>query len=133
VTGQPEAPIPTITGVSRPYWDGLGAKELRVQHCSTCDHSWLPAREECPRCLAAEPVWQTVPPTARAVSWVTYHRAMHPYFADKVPYTVVLAELDCGARLISTTETPEKLSIDALLDVRFTQVADVWITQVEPA
>ena len=31
-----------------------------------------------------------------------YHRAYHPSFADRVPYNLVLVELDEGLRLIAT-------------------------------
>jgi uncharacterized OB-fold protein len=39
--------------------------------------------------------------SARVISWVVYHRAFHPAFADRVPYNVVVVELAEGPRLIS--------------------------------
>ncbi|MHB1469243.1 MAG: OB-fold domain-containing protein, partial [Solirubrobacteraceae bacterium] len=50
--------------------------------------------------------------------WVVYRRAYHPAFADRVPYNVIVAELDEGPRLISNVvgiEAGDGLFLDAPL------------------
>lgn len=39
-------------------------------------------------------------------SFAVYHRAMHPDFADSIPYTVAMVELDEGVRMVGTMVEP---------------------------
>lgn len=100
-------PLPTITPLTRPFWDGLAEGELRYQGCRDCGNAWLPAREECPNCLSSNVDWQVASGRGRIVSWVVYHTAVHPAFADRVPYNVAVVELDEGPRLITNVKAPE--------------------------
>jgi uncharacterized protein len=96
------APLPEVTPLTAPYWTGLAEGRLLHQRCARCGHAWLPAREECPRCLAADPNWVESTGAGRLISWVVYHQPMHEYFADRVPYRVAVIELAEGPRLISS-------------------------------
>lgn len=96
-----DAPLPEVTSLTEPYWTGLAEGRLLYQRCLLCGHSWLPAREECPHCLAADPEWVQAAGTGRLISWVVYHHAAHSYFAGQLPYTVAVIELSEGPRLIS--------------------------------
>lgn len=96
-----EHPRPDLDGPGAPFWEGAQAGELRIMRCDDCGNAFLPAREECPGCLSASVKWVAARGTGRLVSWIEYHRAFHPAFKDKVPYTVALVELDEGARIIS--------------------------------
>jgi uncharacterized OB-fold protein len=109
-------PEPDITPLNQPYWDGLKQGELRFQRCKSCGNCWLPARESCPKCLAAEPEWRASSGRGKIVSWVVYHTAYHDAFADRVPYDVTLVELDEGPRLLTNIVNGGRgahLSIDA--------------------
>ena len=70
-------------------------------------HAWLPARAECPNCLAAEWDWTTASGKGRVISWVIYHHAYHDAFKARLPYNVALVELDEGPRLITNIINPE--------------------------
>ena len=115
-------PLPEITPLSKPYWDGLQAGRLRFQRCQACGHAWLPARAECPECWKAEWQWTDASGRGHVVSWVIYHHAYHPEFKDRLPYNVALVELDEGPRLITNVvklgnrklaiELPVKLCIE---------------------
>ena len=94
-------PLPQIDERSRPYWDGLAQGRLLFQHCESCGHNWLPARDACPACLAPNPSWQPSGGTGRVVSWVVYHTAYHDALKDRLPYDVTLVELDEGPRLLT--------------------------------
>lgn len=98
--------------------------------CKICSHAFLPAREDCPSCLSADPEWQTSSGRAKLVSWVVYHRAFHPAFADRIPYTAAIIELEEGPRLISNiigVEDPEKLTIDEPLLVEIENDDGVYV------
>jgi hypothetical protein len=79
----------------------LADGRLTFQRCERCANAWLPPREHCPRCLSPAWGWEDASGDAKVVSWVVFHRAFHPAFADRVPYNVVVAELAEGPRLIS--------------------------------
>lgn len=94
-------PAPEVSPLTEPYWTALAAGRLEFQRCPACGHAWLPARAECPGCLAEGPRWEQAGGAATLVSWVTYHRAYHPFFEDKLPYRVAVVELAEGPRLIA--------------------------------
>jgi uncharacterized protein len=87
--------------INTPYWSSLANGVLSFQRCNACGHAWLPARSECPHCLADDSQWVPASGGAKLVSWVVYHLSYHPAFAQRLPYTVAVVELDEGPRLIS--------------------------------
>ncbi len=94
-------PLPVVDEVNEPYWAALRTGHLDYMSCGACGHRWLPASSECPQCLSAEPRWAKASGRAHLVSWVVYHKAFHPAFADRVPYNVAVVELEEGPRLVS--------------------------------
>lgn len=119
MTEKPDFPRPSNDPVQAPFWAALANGHLQFQRCGACQHAFLPARTECPACLAAEPGWETASGKASLVSWVIYHRAFHPAFADRLPYAVAIVELAEGPRMISNIigAAPEQLRIDAPLEL----------------
>lgn len=112
------APGPERDALNSPYWDSLANGVLSFQRCNACGHAWLPARSECPHCLADDWRWMPAAGGAKLISWVVYHMAYHPAFANRLPYTVAVVELDEGPRLISNLVKPgdpEVLKIDQRL------------------
>ncbi len=129
-----QIPMPEVTPVSRPYWAGLDEGELRYQRCGACGNAWLPAREECPRCLEDEVTWQASAGRGRIVSWVVYHQAVHPSFADRIPYNVAVVELDEGPRLITNIKAdPDDLSIEQPVVAVIEREGDVSVARFTPA
>ena len=92
---------PERDALNTPYWDSLAQGALSFQRCSACGRAWLPARSECPACLADQWRWEKAAGGAKLISWVVYHVAFHPAFAKRLPYNVAVVELDEGPRLIS--------------------------------
>lgn len=110
----------------------LADGRLTFQRCERCDNAWLPPREHCPRCLSQQWHWQQASGDAKVVSWVVYHRAYHPAFAERVPYNVVVAELVEGPRLISNVvgiDGAEGLGIDVALRLVAEREGDVPVAR----
>lgn len=125
-------PGPEITPLSQPYWSGLAEGRLLYQLCANCANAWLPAREECPRCLGDEWAWTDASGRGRIISWVIYRQAVHPAFADRVPYTVAIVELDEGPRLITNVEAEEsELGIEKPVRARFEDESGTGIVRFE--
>jgi uncharacterized OB-fold protein len=127
-------PAPQQNDVTAPYWKALDEGRLTFQRCGACKHAWLPARTECPRCLARESSWETASGKARLVSWVVYHHGYHPYFAARLPYTVAVVELAEGPRLIAgLTAAKRPLAIDLPLTLTIEREAGVALPRFAPA
>jgi uncharacterized OB-fold protein len=107
-------PEPLVGAITQPYWDALQRGILLYQHCLSCLNDWLPGRSECPQCLQANWAWRPASGRARLISWVVFHRAFHPAFADRLPYNVAVVELIEGPRLITNilVDDAETLVID---------------------
>ena len=120
-----EFPAPPLDDMTRPYWEGLAAGELRFQRCSNCHNAWLPVREECPRCLRPEWTFEATAGTGRLISWVVYHKAYDPYFRDRLPYNVAIVELDEGPRLLTNIlhGPDQSLAIDQRVELEIQEEA----------
>jgi uncharacterized protein len=121
------APIrPTINDVNRPFWDGCGRGQLLLQRCSHCARLRYPAAVVCPNCLAPEARWQPMSGRGQVFSFVIFHRAYHPAWEGKVPYTVALIELDEGPVMLSNVVgvDPAELAVGLPVAVAFETVDD---------
>lgn len=81
------------------YWQATTRGELVIQKCSQCGHLRWPPQGTCPECLSLEWAWSKIRPSGTLLSYVVYHRAFDPGFADQIPYTVGLVQLDDGPRM----------------------------------
>jgi uncharacterized OB-fold protein len=129
-------PAPERDALNTPYWDHLAQGQLCYQQCNACSYAWLPARSECPGCLAADWRWQAAAGGAKLISWVVYHMAYHPAFANRLPYAVAVVELDEGPRLISNVigiEDAESLKIDQRLVLVIEDESGTAVPRFKPA
>jgi uncharacterized protein len=92
--------LPDVTDpVSAPFWRGLRERVIVVQKCCACGAIRYPPLVGCPECLGREAEWVEVGPQGSVWSYAVYHRALQPAFADEIPYTVAVVELDGGPRI----------------------------------
>jgi len=128
-------PEPDWSELGRPFWDALKEGQLTFQRCSGCGNAWLPARSECPRCLRS--TWRREPAEGGAtlVSWVVYHHCYDAAFADRLPYTVAVVQLDEGPRMITNIvgASPGQLRIDQRLRLRIEPQGDLAVPRFSPA
>ena len=94
-------PLPTISDLNRPYWDGLKHHELRLQKCAACGTIWSPPAPLCPRCWSRDLVWTRLSGRGRVNSWVVFHQSYFRGFEADIPYNVAEVELDEGPRLLT--------------------------------
>ncbi|QLL08929.1 Zn-ribbon domain-containing OB-fold protein [Mycobacterium vicinigordonae] len=100
------APVPEPSPVSAPFWDATRRRELSMQRCESCNHLvWYP-RCICPHCGATALHWETLSGNGVVYAVSVHHRPAFPALADKVPYSVVLVDLDEGARMMSNVFGP---------------------------
>jgi uncharacterized protein len=90
------APDPPVTDLTRPFWEGGLAGELRLQRCLNCGHIRYPISAICPRCLSGEAAWEAMSGRGSVQTYVVFERAYNDAWKDEVPYVVALIELDEG-------------------------------------
>jgi uncharacterized protein len=99
-------PLPDVD--SAPFWEALRAHQLQVQRCRDCGRLLFPARPICAHCTSGAVEWVPVSGRGRVLSWVVTHQVFNKVFADNVPYTTVLVQLE---------EQPDLLMYGNLADV----------------
>jgi uncharacterized OB-fold protein len=128
-------PAPERDALTTPYWEALDEGKLLFQTCKCCSHNWLPPRSECPNCLEDDWTWRPTTGHAKLISWVVYHMAYHPAFADRLPYAVAVVELVEGPRLISNVfgvDDLESLQIEQRLTLVIERENGVSIPKFRP-
>lgn len=90
-------PLPDISEMNRPFWEGLQRHEFLVPKCQDCgDYNWVPY-PACRSCLSEDQEWTTVSGDATVYSYTIVHRG-HGQFNDEAPFPIVMAKLIEGPR-----------------------------------
>ena len=110
---------PPETEVSRPFWEGCIAGELRLQYCRSCARYQFYPRIICSHCGAGEPEWRAVSGAGHIASFSVVRRGISR--AYPAPYVVALIDLDEGPRMMSSIvdASPELVTVGAAVDVKF--------------
>jgi hypothetical protein len=125
-------PKPVADRDTEPFWDAVAGHRLVVQRCDSCEAwVWQP-RPLCPRCHGESLTWQKIEGAAKVVSWTALHPPVLPVWADKLPFVILLVELDDapGVRMIGqlvddegevlrTNGEPEGIAMDAPVALRW--------------
>jgi len=96
----PPRPVPDPDQAGRPFWEAAARHELVLQTCAQCKTVRHPPRPMCPNCNSMDYTFEPASGRGRIWSWVIAHAPVLPSFADKVPYNVVVVELDEDVRMI---------------------------------
>lgn len=96
-----EAPLPTPTPDSLPYWEGLRAGRLVLQRCGACGVVRHYPRPVCASCFSMAVGWIEASGRGIVHSWTETHHAFLPSLAADLPYVLVTADLDEGVRLLA--------------------------------
>jgi uncharacterized protein len=107
-------PVPEPTALSAPFWEATRRRQLMMQRCQPCDHLvWYP-RFVCPHCGGLSLQWEELRGQGVVYAVSVHHRAPVPALAAKVPYSVVLVDLDEGVRMMSNVFGPAPSVGDAV-------------------
>jgi uncharacterized OB-fold protein len=111
--------LPPHTELSRPFWEGCGQHELRLQHCANCDRFQFYPRIICSQCDGDALSWLPVSGRGRIASFTVVRRGISR--AYEAPYIVALIDLDEGPRMMSSVVgcEPESVAVGDLVDVQF--------------
>jgi uncharacterized OB-fold protein len=96
-----DKPLPKVTPLNRPFWEGALAGELRLQRCTSCGKHWYPIEPRCPKCLGPHYEWSRASGRATVLSYVVFHQVYDARFKSLVPYNVALVELEEDVRMFT--------------------------------
>ncbi|MBI2165685.1 MAG: Zn-ribbon domain-containing OB-fold protein [Chloroflexi bacterium] len=129
-------PLPVISALNRPFWEGAKKHELRFQRCNRCSKFWYPHGPVCPYCWSREYEWAKVSGRAKVTSWVVFHQRYFEGFKDEMPYSVAQVELAEGPRFLANLVgvKNEDIYIGMPVEVVFDDVTpEVTLPKFRPA
>lgn len=119
-------PLPRPEGLDAEFFEHCAARRLCFQRCETCGAWRHIPRLMCAKC--GSPDWEWSESSGRGVvfSWTVTHQAMHPAFADDVPYAVAVVELEEGVRMVTGLRgiEPDRVRLDLPVEVIFEDVGE---------
>jgi uncharacterized OB-fold protein len=80
----------------------------------------------CAACGSERWEWALATGRGRVFTWTVTHQALHPAYADDVPYALVVVEMDEGVRMVSSLcgLDPADLALDLPVEVVFETRSD---------
>lgn len=127
--------VPDPVGLSAQYYAFCAAGELRFQRCDGCGAWRHPPRHRCGACGSDRWEWAASSGRGRVFSWTVTHKAFDPAFAERLPYAVLVVELDEGPRVVANLveADPAVLRLDLPVEVVFEPLADgIALTHFRP-
>ncbi|MGN6101392.1 MAG: Zn-ribbon domain-containing OB-fold protein [Devosia sp.] len=126
-------PGPTVTALTRPFWEAAAAGRLLLQRCRDCRRWVFYPRATCPYCWSEALDWAEASGRGRLRTWSTVVRPAHPAWAAVAPYSVGLVGLAEGPTLLShLLADPADLAPELPLAVRFLRVGEATLPFFEP-
>ncbi len=121
---QASLPLPVPNPDNQGFWDACRRHELVVQRCSGCRALRHPPRPGCPKCRSTESEWHRVSGRGTIYTYTITHQAIHPALKGRVPWTVVLVDLEEGVRMVShlVDSSTEQVRIGMPVEVTFEDV-----------
>jgi uncharacterized protein len=119
-------PLPSMRGLAGEFYKYCKNHELRFQRCLACGGWRHVPREMCAQCGSFDYEWAKSSGKGQVFSWSTTSQPMLPKFADAVPYSIVIVELEEGVRMATwvVDVTPDHLQIGMPVEVAFDDVTD---------
>lgn len=123
-----EASRPALSprGEEKIFFEHLTQHKLVFQRCVQCQAAVFPLRIVCPQCSCEDLELNVSSGKGVVYSFTTQHRAAHPFFADQVPYTLLLADMAEGFRVFANLidGTEDDIQVGSDVEAVFDDVED---------
>ena len=96
-----QVPGPTITDLTRPFWNGVADKQLLLQFCDSCQQHVFYPRPLCPYCWRGSLDWVPASGHGTLKSFSQIWKPGHPGWLPAAPYVVGLVLLAEGPTMLS--------------------------------
>ena len=132
-------PLPEITPVNQPFWDGAKSGKLVMQKCHDCG-SWIFCpRPICVECNSDKLDWVQLSGRGKVFSFTVIREVVGQAlrgFAPDIPYVTAWIDLDEGPRFCSNIIgcSIDQVKIDMPVEVVFEKsVDDITLPKFKPA
>jgi uncharacterized OB-fold protein len=89
----PRPPMPVPDENTQFFWDAAARHELWIQQCQSCRKFIHYPKTICRFCQSRELAGTPVSGRATLYSWTIAEQPFHPFWVDRVPYTLATVEL----------------------------------------
>lgn len=122
-------PGPTITPITKPFWDAVARMEFILQKCCDCGEWVFYPRSNCPHCWSNQLEWKPASGEGTLKTWSIVHRPGHPGWAAVTPYVLGVVELEEGPSMLTHlfVDSDQELKIGQPLKVKYIKCNDVWL------
>ena len=142
-TMAPYGIMPVPNNETRPYWEGAKEGKLMLQRCQSCGYYNHPPVYLCGGCCDREArlAFEQVSGKGTIYTWYMCHDTSINGYEDKVPYPVILVEINeqPGLTLMSNLfncevgELGEGIEVGAPVEVVFDKASDdIYVPQWQP-
>ncbi|MEO8603880.1 MAG: Zn-ribbon domain-containing OB-fold protein [bacterium] len=94
-------PTPVPNADNQGFWDACARGELRLQRCTACRAWRHHPRPMCPACGSFDYEWGLASGRGVVHTFTIVHRPTLPAFEDRLPYNVVVVQLEEGPFMVS--------------------------------
>ena len=121
-----EKPIPKLRGEEQVYFEEAKNGRLVFQRCRDCSQHIFYPRTVCTACMSEDLEYVASSGKGSVYSFTTLHLPGHPAFADDVPYTIVLVDLEEGVRVLADLVDcePDDAAVGMPVEVLFDAVTE---------
>ena len=123
-----DRPLPVVDDSNRYYWEGAKEHRLVLLRCAECRTYVHPPKPLCPSCRSLRLEPEQVSGRGSVYSWSVMHSPGNPGFEDRLPYVVLVVELDEQRGLFTIGNVfdcdVEDLEIGLPLEVTWEEVSD---------
>jgi uncharacterized OB-fold protein len=85
--------MPAPDATTQFFWDAASRRELWIQQCQSCKKYVHYPKTICRFCQSRELAGARVSGRATLYSWTIAEQPFHPFWVDRVPYTLATVEL----------------------------------------
>lgn len=131
-----DRPLPEPTEVTQPFWDGLKAHKLVLQHSKKGKCAVYYPRSVSPYGPKDELTWRECSGRGTVYSFTVARRPTAPQWADAGDYVIAIVEIEEGARITANIVNcePDVVRIGMPVRAVYQDVTpEVTLLQFEPA
>jgi uncharacterized OB-fold protein len=125
--GRVERLLPEIDDTNRFYWDAARAHRLELLRCEDC-RTWVhPPRPNCWKCRSERLKPEAASGKGKVYSWSVMRTPGNPGFDHKLPYAVVVVEMDdqVGLYAIGNIDCPiEAIRLNLPVEVTYEKATE---------
>ena len=106
---------------SRPYFDAMRMRKLRLQRCDDCSTWVFPFHRRCQTCGSTNLSWADASGRGTIFSHARLRREYHPRHTDRLPLVIAWVDLDEGVRMASNIVDvePDEVRVGQRVEVDF--------------